>query len=37
MCAAGKRYQLKDVMVTSCTVKGGQREIRVRGHVTLIK
>ena len=33
----GKRYELKDVIVTSCTVKGDQKVITLKGHVTLIK
>jgi len=49
MCASGKhiakatltrgveRYELTDVMVTSCAVTGNQRKHELKGHVTLIK
>ena len=49
MCASGKhipravlttpngRYELKDVMVSSCAVSGNQRRHELTGHVTLIK
>jgi type VI protein secretion system component Hcp len=49
MCASGKhipravlttpngRYELKEVMVTSCAVSGNQRRHELTGHVTLIK
>jgi type VI protein secretion system component Hcp len=49
MCASGKhipravlttrsgRYELTDVMVTSCAVSGNQRKHELTGHVTLIK
>lgn len=49
MCASGKhipravlttrngRYELKDVMVTSCAVSGNQRKHELTGHVTLMK
>jgi type VI protein secretion system component Hcp len=49
ICASGKhipravltngaeRYELTDVMVTSCAVTGNQRKHELTGHVTLIK
>lgn len=49
MCATGKhipravlttrkgRYEMTDVMVTSCAVTGNQRKHELTGHVTLIK
>ena len=49
MCASGKhipravlttrngRFELKDVMVTSCAVSGNQRKHEFTGHVTLMK
>ena len=49
MCASGKhiphavlttrkgRYELTDVMVTSCAVSGNQRRHELTGHVTLMK
>ena len=49
MCASGKhipravlttpngRYELKEVMVTSCAVSGNERRHELTGHVTLIK
>jgi type VI protein secretion system component Hcp len=49
MCASGKhipravlttpngRYELKEVMVTSCAVSGNQRRHELTGHVTLMK
>lgn len=49
MCASGKhiphailttrkgRYELTDVMVTSCAVTGNQRKHELTGHVTLMK
>ena len=33
----GRSYQLGDVVVSSCAVQAGQREIHLTGHVTLIK
>jgi hypothetical protein len=37
LTAQGKRYQMQDVMVTSCTVQGSTRTMQLTGHVTLIK
>jgi len=49
MCASGKhipravlttrngRFELKDVMVTSCVVSGNERKHELTGHVTLMK
>jgi len=33
----GKRYEMQDVVVTSCTTANGQRRGELKGHVTLIK
>ena len=33
----GRAYQLEDVMVSSCAVQAGERQIKLTGHVTLIK
>ena len=49
LCASGKpiksavlngpdgRYQMKDVVVSSCAVKGNERRYELKGHVTLMK
>jgi hypothetical protein len=49
MCASGKhirsavlsspdgRYQLQDVVISSCALTGNQRAYEFRGHVTLMK
>ena len=37
LTASGKRYQMQDVVVTSCTVQGSERKWELKGHVTLIK
>jgi hypothetical protein len=34
---AGRVVQLSDAVVSSCTLQGGQRTLKVHGHVTLIK
>jgi hypothetical protein len=33
----GKRYEMQDVVVTSCTVVNGQTRKEFKGHVTLLK
>ncbi len=33
----GQRYELQDVIVTSCTQQGAERQMQLKGHVTLIK
>ncbi|HUG04821.1 MAG TPA: type VI secretion system tube protein Hcp [Steroidobacteraceae bacterium] len=49
LCASGKpiksavlggpdgRYQMNDVVVSSCAVKGNERRYELKGHVTLMK
>jgi hypothetical protein len=49
LCASGKpiksavlsgpdgRYQMNDVLVSSCPVKGNERRYELKGHVTLMK
>lgn len=49
LCASGKpiksavlngpdgRYQMKDVVVSSCAVNGNERRYELKGHVTLMK
>lgn len=37
LASATERWELKEVIVTSCAVSGAQRTITLKGHVTLIK
>ncbi|MBM5811302.1 MAG: type VI secretion system tube protein Hcp [Gammaproteobacteria bacterium] len=35
--SATERWELKEVVVTSCALSGGQRTMSLKGHITLIK